>query len=300
MSYSGWILLTASLVGVCCGLIGVLLILRRMAMMADAISHTVLLGIVVAYMATRELSGVHMLIGAVCAGLLTAVLVQWFQSRGVQQEASIGIVFTTLFAVGVVLIATQVGNAHLDVKHTLMGEITFIPWETMTLPLVGEVPEAVAMLALVLAIALAAIVAFYKEWKITSFDPALAASLGIPAVLMHYAFMSLVSVTTVASFDAVGAIMVVAMLITPASAAYLWTDRLSVMLALGAAFGAASAWIGYGIATWLDTSISGSMAFATGLLFAASFLGSPRYGALSRLRRGRSASRVQAASDSAD
>lgn len=89
--------------------------------MADAISHTVLLGIVVAYMVTRELSGVHMLIGAVIAGLLTSVLVQWFHSRGVQQEASIGVVFTTLFAIGVVLIATQVGNAHLDIKHALMG-----------------------------------------------------------------------------------------------------------------------------------------------------------------------------------
>lgn len=121
MSYTGWILLTASLVGLSCGFIGVLLILRRMAMMADAISHTVLLGIVVAYLVTRELSGVHMLIGAVTAGLLTSLFVQWLHARGVQQEASIGVVFTSLFAIGVVLIATKVGNAHLDIQHTLMG-----------------------------------------------------------------------------------------------------------------------------------------------------------------------------------
>ncbi|MFC3771089.1 metal ABC transporter permease [Paenibacillus sp. GCM10012303] len=285
MSYAGWILLTASLVGLSCGFIGVLLILRRMAMMADAISHTVLLGIVTAFLVTRELSGIHMLIGAIAAGLLTSVLVQWFHARGVQQEASIGVVFTTLFAIGVVLIATKVGNAHLDVKHTLMGEITFIPWEKIELPLIGEIPEAVFILSLVLIVVLVAILAFYKEWKITSFDPALAASLGIPAVLMHYVFMSLVSVTTVAAFDAVGAIMVVAMLITPAAAAYLWTDRLSVMLILSGLFGVISAITGYYIATWLDTSISGSMAFSTGLLFAFSFLCSPKHGVIAKFIR---------------
>lgn len=285
MSYEGWILLTASLVGLSCGLVGVLLILRRMAMMADAISHTVLLGIVVAYLVTRELSGVHMLIGAVAAGLLTAVLVQWVHDRGVQQEASIGIVFTTLFAIGVILIATQVGNAHLDVQHTLMGEITFIPWERIELPLIGSIPEAVFILVLVLVVVLLALVGFYKEWKITSFDPALAASLGIPVVFMHYLFMSLVSVTSVAAFDAVGAIMVVAMLITPAAAAYLWTDRLITMFALSAAFGVLSAVMGYYIAYWLDTSISGSMAFSTGIVFGFSFLCSPKHGVMAKYIR---------------
>jgi len=282
MSYTAWILLTASLVGLSCGLIGVLLILRRMAMMADAISHSVLLGIVVAYLVTRQLSGVHMLIGAIIAGLVTALLVQWFHSRGVQQEASIGIVFTTLFAIGVVLIATKVGNAHLDVKHTLMGEITFIPWEKVTVPLLGSIPEAVVILGLVLLVVLIAIIGFYKEWKITSFDAALAASIGIPVTLMHYIFMSLVSVTSVAAFDAVGAIMVIAMLITPASAAYLWTDKLSLMLVISSAFGVASAFMGYYMAVWLDTSISGAMAFSTGIIFAISFIFSPKYGLLSQ------------------
>ena len=285
MSYAGWILLTASLVGLSSGLIGVLLILRRMAMMADAISHSVLLGIVVAYLVTRELSGVHMLIGAIAAGLLTAILVQWFHARGVQQEASIGIVFTTLFAIGVVLIATKVGNAHLDIRHTLMGEITFIPWEKIELPWIGSIPEAVFILAIVLFVVLVALIGFYKEWKITSFDPALAASLGIPVVFMHYIFMSLVSVTSVAAFDAVGAILVVAMLITPASAAYLWTDRLLVMFALSAFFGVLSAVMGYYIAAWLDTSISGSMAFSTGVVFAVSFICSPRHGVIAKYVR---------------
>jgi manganese/zinc/iron transport system permease protein len=282
MSYTGWILLTASLVGLSCGLIGVLLILRRMAMMADAISHTVLLGIVCAYLITRELTGIHMLIGAVIAGLVTAVVIQWLHTHGVQQEASIGIVFTTLFAIGVILIATKVGNAHLDVKHTLMGEITFIPWERVEVPILGRVPEAVVLLSAVLFLVLLVIIAFYKEWKITSFDPALAASLGIPVIFMHYLFMSLVSLTTVAAFDAVGAIMVVAMLITPAAAAYLWTDRLSFLFLLSSGFGILAAFIGYYMAVWIDTSISGAMAFSTGIIFMISFLCSPKYGVLAK------------------
>lgn len=282
MTYAAWIILTASFVGLSCGLIGVFLILRQMAMMADAISHTVLLGIVMAYIMTKELSGVHMLLGAIIAGLLTAVLVQWLDSLNVQQDASIGTVFTTLFAIGVILIELYAGNAHLDVQHALMGEITFIPWDKMTLPLIGDVPRATALLTLVFVIVLLFIIAFYKEWKITTFDPALAASLGIPVMFMHYLFMSLVSMTAVASFDAVGSIMVVAMLITPAASAYLWTDRLIIMLVLSAMFGVLSSIAGYYLAAWFDTSISGSMAFAAGLLFLISFLFSPKHGLVAK------------------
>ncbi|QCR33842.1 metal ABC transporter permease [Lysinibacillus sp. SGAir0095] len=281
MTYTAWILLTASLVGISCGLMGVLLILRKMAMMADAISHTVLLGIVMAYLMTQSLSGIHMVIGAAVAGVLTTYLVQWLNNRGVQQDASIGVVFTTLFALGVILIATKVGNAHLDVKHALMGEITFIPWDTIHLPIVGDMPIATLTLFIVLVVVILIIGLFYKEWKLTTFDSALAASIGIPVLAMHYLYMTLLSVTTVASFDAVGAIMVVAMLIAPAAAAYLWTDRLIKMFVLSALFGTVSAISGYYFALWIDTTISGSMAFATGLVFLLSFIFSPRHGMVS-------------------
>ncbi|MDR4889894.1 metal ABC transporter permease [Fredinandcohnia sp. QZ13] len=285
MTYTGWILLTASLVGVSCGIVGVFLILRRVAMMADAISHTVLLGIVMAYIVTQSLSGIHMLIGSVISGILTTYLVQWFHSKGVQQDASIGVVFTTLFAIGVILIATNVGNAHLDVQHALMGEITFVPWNIIHVPILGEIPLATFMLSCILLLVILVIGLFYKEWKITTFDPALAASIGIPVLAMHYLFMTLVSVTTVAAFDAVGAIMVVAMLITPAAAAYLWTDKLLVMMGLSSMFGIISAIGGYYFALWIDTSISGSMAFATGGIFFISFLLSPKHGMLSNWLR---------------
>lgn len=285
MSYTAWILVTASLVGISCGLIGVFLILRKMAMMADAISHSVLLGIVVAYLLTQSLSGIHMLIGAAVAGVFTTYLVQWFHSRGVQQDASIGVVFTTLFALGVVLIATKVGNAHLDVKHALMGEIAFIPWNMIQIPVIGAIPVATFILLIVLVIVISAIWLFYKEWKLTSFDPGLAVSIGIPVLALHYLFMTLVSITTVAAFDAVGAIMVVAMLITPAASAYLWTDKLLVMLGLSASFGVLSAVTGYYFAVWIDTSISGSMALATGVVFLISYLLSPRHGLLGNYLR---------------
>lgn len=282
MSYTAWIILTAALVGFSCGLIGVFLILRKTAMMADAISHTVLLGIVVAFIITGEVSGIYMVIGGILAGIVTAYLVQLLQSLEVQHDASMGIVFTTLFAIGVILIATKAGNVHLDVQHALMGEITFIPFHTVTLPFIGDIPQATALLSIISFTVLLFIVAFYKEWKITSFDPALAASLGIPVIFLHYLFMSLVSITTVASFDAVGAIMVVAMLITPAASAYLWTDKLVVMLILSSLFGAMSAIIGYYIAQWIDTSISGSMAFATGIVFVFSYLFAPKHGVLQK------------------
>lgn len=281
MTYTMWILLTASLVGISCGIVGVFLILRRMAMMSDAISHTVILGIVVAYLMTHSLSGIHMFIGAAFAGVLTAFLVQLLHSKGVQHEASIGVVFTILFALGVILIATKVGNAHLDVQHALMGEISFIPWNTVQIPLLGKIPVATLTLIIVLVLIIFIIGLFYKEWKITTFDPALAASIGIPVLGLHYLFMTLISVTTVAAFDAVGAIMVVAMLIAPATSAYLWTDSLFKMIVLSAIFGTISSVAGYYFAVWIDTSISGSMAFATGIVFFLSFIFSPRHGLVS-------------------
>ena len=160
MTYTLWIILTAALVGISCGLVGVFLILRKIAMMADAISHTVLLGIVVAYILTNTLSGIYMVIGAALTGILTTFLVQWFHSRNVPQDASIGIVFTTLFAVGVILIATKVGNAHLDVQHALMGEITFIPWNVINVPIIGDIPDCYFY------VAGCAIFGYFSPWAI--------------------------------------------------------------------------------------------------------------------------------------
>lgn len=278
MSYEGWIILTGSLVGITSGITGCFLILRKMAMLADAISHTVLLGIVGAYLVSSSLEGIYMFIGALVVGLLTAFFVQLLHSSGVQSDAAIGVVFTSLFALGVILVSLYAGKIHLDVDHALMGEIAFVPWDTFVFAGMELGPKAVWMLATVLTINIALIVFFYKELKICAFDPEMAAAIGIPVMFMHYLLMGMLSITTVASFDSVGAILVVAMLIAPGASAYLLTDRLSVMLVLSAVIGVASAVLGYYFAYFYNVSISGSMAMMAGVLFVLTFFLSPKHG----------------------
>lgn len=283
MSYVGWILITGSLVGILCGTIGCFLILRKMAMLADAISHTVLLGIVAAYLISQSMQGIYMLIGACLVGLLTAFFIQLLDSSGVQADAAIGVVFTFLFAVGIILISLYARNVHLDVQHVLMGEIAFVPWDTWEWNGYSMGPKAVWMLGTVLIINLILITLFYKEIKISSFDPQMAIALGIPVTFIHYLLMGMVSVTAVASFDSVGAILVVAMLIAPGATAYLLTDRLSTMLILSAVIGVLSSILGYYAAAYWNVSIAGCMATAAGLLFGLAFLFSPKHGLVARM-----------------
>ena len=284
MTYDAWIILTGSLVGITCAMIGCFLVLRKMAMLADAISHTVLLGIVGGFLVSRSLDGPSMLIGAVVVGLLTALLVQVLSGKGVQADAAIGVVFTSLFAIGVILLSVFAGNIHLDVDHALMGEITFIPWDTVEWNGMDLGPKAVWLLSFVFIINLLIIIFFYKEFKISSFDPEMAVAIGIPVLFIHYLQMGMLSITTVASFDSVGAILVVAMLIVPASTAYLLTDKLLTMLIISAGIGVFSAISGYYMATFLNVSIAGAMATSTGILFAIAFLFAPKQGLLAKKR----------------
>ncbi|RFA35590.1 iron ABC transporter [Virgibacillus dokdonensis] len=286
MSYTFWILLTGCLVGLTCGITGALLVLRKMAMIADAISHTVLLGIVGAFFVTQSLSGIPMLIGAGIVGILTAVFVEMLHSSGVQSDAAIGIVFTSLFALGVVLISFIGDQVHLDVQHALMGEIAFVPWNTLTINGVSYGPTAVWMLGAVLAVNLILITLFYKEIKMSTFDPQFATLIGVPVMIIHYLLMTMVSLSTVASFDSVGAILVVAMLIVPGATAYLLTDRFFVLLILSGVIGILSAALGYGFAIQWNVSIAGSMAVATGVFFIAAFLFGPKQGVVIKKIRG--------------
>ncbi|MDR4226864.1 metal ABC transporter permease [Bacillus mojavensis] len=285
MSFEAWIIATGILVGVSCALIGTFLVLRRMAMLADAISHTVLLGIVGAFLVTKSLDGIPMFIGAAVSGLLTAFLVQLLHSKGVQSDAAIGVVFTSLFAVGVILLSVYGANVHLDIEHSLMGEIAFVPWNTVTIFGVDIGPKAFWMLVAVLLINITMVSVCYKEFKIASFEPQMALAIGIPVMLIHYLQMGMLSLTTVASFDSVGAILVVAMLIVPPAAAHLLTDRLLYMLIISAVIGGLSALLGYICATWLNVSISGAMAAMTGVFYAGAFLFSPSNGVMTKKMR---------------
>ncbi len=264
-------------------MVGCFLILRRMAMLGDAISHTVLLGIVGSFLVSGSLEGMPMLIGATIVGMLTAFFVQLLLQSGVQSDAAIGVVFTALFAVGVVLVSLYASRVHLDLEHVLYGEIAYSPWDTLVINGIDVGPKAVWIVGGVLLFSLLIIGLFYKELKISSFDPQMAVAVGIPVVFIHYLLMGLVSLTTVASFDSVGAILVVAMLIVPGATAYLLTDRLSIMLLLSALVGVLSAILGYYMATILDASIAGSMSTVAGILFALAFIFSPSHGLLSRV-----------------
>lgn len=261
-----WVVLTGVLVGITCSIAGVFLILRRMSMIADAISHTVLFGIVMAYIVTHTLNGFWMLVGAAIAGILTAYFVQLLHSTGIQEDAAIGVVFTSLFALGVLLITLFAGDVHLDVEHVLMGEIAFVPWDKWTFFSI-TMPKAVWMLLLVLIINVGFLLMFFKEMKIATFDPVYAASIGIPVVFLHYGFMTSISFTTVAAFDSVGAILVVAMLIGPAATAYLISKTIKQMFLYSMLFGVTSSIGGYYLAKFWDTSIAGMMATTVGLLF---------------------------------
>ncbi|WP_068783384.1 metal ABC transporter permease [Paenibacillus phocaensis] len=277
-----WIILTGTLVAATCGILGCFLILRKMAMVGDAISHSVLPGIAIAFLISSSRDSMLMLVGAAVLGLITVFLIQALQQSGLQSDASIGIVFTALFAVGVILISRNASHIDLDLDCVLFGEIAYVQWDTWIWNGYDMGPVAVWMLGGTLLIVLAAILLFYKQFKLCAFDPALAAAVGIPVVLFHYLLMGLVSLSTVASFESVGAILVVGMLIIPASAAYLLTDRLSVMLVYSVLIGAISAAGGYYAAKWLDASIAGSMVTVAGLLFLLAFVGSPKHGLIAR------------------
>lgn len=287
-----WVMLIGSLVGASCALVGCFLILRRLSMLGDAISHAVLPGIVFAFMLTGSRNIIPMLLGAGALGLITAFLTDSLHRYGkLQSDAAIGVTFTWLFAVGVILISRFAGQVDLDTDCVLYGEIIFAPFDVLVIGDNEYGPRAVWMLGGVTLANLLFVVLGYKQLKVCAFDPELAASLGIKVALWHYLLMGFVSMTTVGAFESVGAILVVAMLVVPPNTAYLLTDRLGIMIGLAVTFGVLSAVLGYWVAYWLDASVAGAMATVSGLLFMAVALTSPRHGVIARALAQRRAGR---------
>ncbi len=245
-----------------------------MAMVGDAISHAVLPGIVLAYLFTGERSSGIMLLGAAILGVLATLLIELFHKKTrLQEDASIGVTFTWLFALGVILISVYSGQIDLDQDCVLYGEIAYVPldlWFTASGMNLGPRPLWIA--AGLLLVVLLFVLRGYRGLFITSFHPDYAAALGISTVLWHYGLMSMVSVTTVISFESVGAILVVALLIAPAAAAYLLTESLPKLLSLAALFGVLSSAGGYYLAKWLDGSIAGAISTVAGVIFIVAFV----------------------------
>ena len=273
------------LTNVSCALLGCYLVLRRMSMLGDALSHAVLPGLVVAFMLGGQLSIGYLFAGALAAGLVSTFLIQTLEQQGgVPADASMGVVFTSLFALGVLLVARNISGVHFDTACVYEGELDQVAIHTVAWG-TWEIPRQVYTIAPVLLINILGVLLLWKELKITAFDPALATTMGIPAGVMHYLLMALVSLTTVASFEAVGSILVVAMLITPAATAHLLCDRLSRMIPVAAGVGVACAVLGYWFSKTFNANTAGMMAVVAGCLYGVAVLFSPRYGILSTIVR---------------
>jgi len=280
-----WIVGTGVLCSVACGVLGCFLVLRRMSLLGDAISHAILPGLALAFLVTHSREPIAMLAGALAVGVATAYLSTALSRWGrVPEDAAMGVVFTTLFAIGVVMITWVARDVDLDPGCVLYGLIEFTPFDTVQVAGFA-IPRAFAWLLVVLAINVALIWMFFKELRIVCFDPYLATTMGISATLVHYGLMTSVAATAVASFESVGSILVVAMLVAPGATAHLLTDKLSRMLWLAAAVGALSGVLGYILAVWIDTSVAGMIATVSLGLFIVATLASPRYGFISKLVR---------------
>ena len=278
--------LIAVVVAVACALPGVFLVLRRMAMMSDAITHAILVGIVLAFFVTADLTSPLLIIAAAATGVLTVSLVELLnRTRLIREDAAIGITFPALFSVGVILIARYAGDVHLDTDAVLLGELAFAPFNRFEFFGYDLGPRALWVMSAILCLNVLFIVLFYKELKLVTFDANLAATLGFSPALVHYGLMTLVSVTAVGAFDAVGSILVVALMIAPPVTAYLLTNRLSRMLGLSGLIGVASAVAGYWFAHHQDASIAGSMGLMTGIIFGLALLFAPNRGIVAIARR---------------
>ncbi len=312
---SGWSSLdtaiagSAALTAMSCALPGAWLVLRKHSMMGDALSHSALPGVVMAFLfavalkhagwisdAQEEaLLQVFLFTGAVAVGVGTAWITEWVQRLGrLESGASLGVVFTSVFALGLLLIRLDVDDVHIDVDCVLFGIIETAALDTFP---GTSIPEPVLVNGAILAVNLLLLVLFYKELKLAAFDPALATSLGIPARGIHYGLMAVTALTVVAAFTTVGSILVIGLLITPAATALMLSERLKVVLALSLCIAALSALLGHvftltlprmlfsrlGYPTIEDAGTAGMMSVTAGMLFVLALFLAPRHGIISKL-----------------
>jgi manganese/zinc/iron transport system permease protein len=277
--------LVLMMMAVACAIPGVFLVLRRLVMVSDAISHVLLFGIVVAYLWTRDLASPWLVLGAAASGVLTVAIVELLQrGKQIHADAAVGLTFPALFSVGVILASMYTRNTHLDVDQVLLGFAEYAPLDRLV---VGEisVPRGFILGGGFVLVNALLVVLFFKELQLTSFDPGLAATLGFLPGVLHYGLMTIVSLTAVTAFDAVGPVLVVAFFAVPPATAYLLTDRLERMLLLSALLAAAAAYLGVVAAFAWNTTIAGTTTSVLGLMFALVFLLAPDHGVLARSRR---------------
>jgi manganese/zinc/iron transport system permease protein len=268
------IIFTGSLIAISCGFLGVFMMLRKMAMTGDAISHAVLPGIVIGFFVSGSQRSLEVIIGAGLLGILATLMIDWLRKKAkVQLDASIGITFTLLFAIGIILVNLLAYKVDLDQECVLYGEIAYLPidsWITQNGMNLG--PRITWLAGLNFLFVIAFIYLLFKELALTSFDENFSSVMGIPSKGINLALMSIVSYTTVSSFESVGAILVVALLVVPPATAFLWTKSLIPLLKLTAALGVLIAIFGYYLSYWIDSSIAGMMVTVAGIFFVFSAL----------------------------
>jgi manganese/zinc/iron transport system permease protein len=280
-----WTMVVGILAGACCASVGCYLVLRRMSMLGDAISHSVLPGIAVAVLWSGEFGGWPSFVGALALGGLCTLLIELLHRQGgLSADSSMGVVFSGLFSLGVIIITREARRKHIDADCILFGLIEAVPLDTV--PLAGmQIPRAVLTLGAVAILVAAVILLFWKEFKIVSFDAPLASAMGLSASVVHYLLMTLVAIVAVACFEAVGSIVVVALFIVPPATAHLLTDRLGTMMALSIVVSAVAAVVGYILAAIFNTSVAGMIAVVCGMEFALAVILGPRHGILSKMYR---------------
>ncbi|MDB0012794.1 metal ABC transporter permease [Schleiferiaceae bacterium] len=262
------IALTAVFTAVSCALLGAFLVLRKMTMVGDAISHAVLPGIAVAYWLSQSRASLWMFIGAAAVGVLATIIIELLRKKlKVQSDASIGMTFTTLFALGVILITFWSDSVDLDQECVLYGEIAYVPFNTWSFSGLNMGPIALWSSGLLLLAVLAYTFIGFKGLKMSSFNEDYAAVLGIGVAAWNLSLMAMVSFATVVSFESVGAILVVALLVVPAATAYLLVEKLHLLLIGAGSIALLAALGGYALSRWMDTSIAGTVATLLGVQF---------------------------------
>ena len=276
------IIILSIIVSAACAVCGVFLVLRRMALMSDAVSHSIILGVVIGFFISKSLSSVVPIIGAVIAGLASVIFTEYLQkTRLVKSDAAIGLVFPAMFSAGVLLVNLFAGNIHIDTDAVLLGEIGLAPLDRIDLFGVS-IPRSTFIMSIILFMNVLLSVIFFKELKLSTFDKDLAAALGFSPAAVNYGLMTAVSITCVGAFDSVGAVLVTALMIAPPAAALLLSDDLKTVLVLAALIASLSSVSGFFLADSIDGSISGAMAVMSGVFFAAVYLFSPKHGFIKR------------------
>jgi manganese/zinc/iron transport system permease protein len=285
LSLAFWPIVIGAIVNSACALLGCFLVLRRMSLLGDAISHAVLPGLVIAFFFAGRNAFGWLFVGAMATGLLTTFLVESLRQWGhVSEDSAMGIVFTALFSIGVILLSNWAHDVHLDVSCVMYGDMD-VATSIMTRGYGFEYPRVFPRMAAALLGVVIFLFLFRKELKIAAFDPALATAMGFSAGLLHYLLMGMTAVVSVSAFEAIGSVLAVAMLIVPAATAQLLTDRFRTMLLLSALIGCLSSLVGYILARHYSANSAGMMAVAAGLQYGAAVLFAPRYGLIAKTWR---------------